>query len=121
MVQINTKLSVFDNSGARLVKCIKNFNSKTYPGNFLLASVKSLRLKQKIKLKITKGTVVFAFLLKTTVASYRFSGLKIRSFVNGVVITNKQKQPVGTRVFGVVPRDLKQNLLKLLTLSGNVV
>jgi len=121
MIQINTKLYVFDNSGAFLVKCIKNFNSKIFFGNFLLVSVKSLRFKQKTKLKINKGAVVFAFLLKTTTFCFRFSGLKIRAFINGVIIVNKQKQPVSTRIFGVVPRDVKQNQLKLLTLSGSVI
>jgi large subunit ribosomal protein L14 len=119
MIQLNTKLFAFDNSGIRFVKCIRIFNKNL--GSFLLVSVKSLRSKQKIKLKIKKGSVLIACLLKKTVPFTKRSGLKIKTDTNGVVLVNKQLQPMASRVIGVVSFEIKLGMLKTMTLSGTIV
>jgi large subunit ribosomal protein L14 len=120
MVQLNTKLKVFDNSGAKVVKCIRVLNDKTF-SSFLLVSVKTLRTKQKTKTKIKKGSVLFAYLIKTTTIKAKFSGLKIKSETNGVVLVNKQLQPIASRLTGSIPKQLKLGKLKNMTLSGLIV
>lgn len=120
MIQLNSKLFVFDNSGVRTAKCIKLFN-KNKNCIFLLVSIKTLRTKQKNKPKIKKGAVVFAYVLKKTIPTSNFSGLKIKTNVNGVILVNKQLQPISSRVIGVVPKQFKLSGLKNLSLSGVLV
>jgi large subunit ribosomal protein L14 len=120
MIQLNTKLYVFDNSGIKTVKCIRVFNEKDN-FTFLLVAVKTLRLKQKVKPKIKKGSVIFAQLLKTTSVYTKFSGLKIKANINGVILLNKQFQPISSRITGVVPKQLKLGGLKNMTIAGVVI
>ena len=76
MVQPQTRLRVFDNSGAKLVQCIRTSNKQRSSwGSLILVSVKQLRSKNKIKLKIKKGSVVFAYVLKATLPLKRIGGL----------------------------------------------
>jgi len=75
-----------------------------------------------MKLKIKKGSVVFAYVLKSALPLKRIGGSRLRVASNGVVLLNKQLQPFASRIFGVVPRELRTNkFLKLVTLSGTVV
>jgi ribosomal protein L14 len=120
MVQLNTKLHVFDNSGIKTVKCIRIFNEKNN-FTFLLVVVKTLRLKQKVKSKIKKGSIIFAYLLKTTSIGFKFSGLKIKADTNGVVLLNKQFQPISSRIAGVVPKQFKLGGLKNMTIAGVII
>jgi large subunit ribosomal protein L14 len=120
MIQLNAKLSVFDNSGIKMVKCIRIFNGKNN-FMFLLVTVKTLRLKQKVKPKIKKGSVIFAYLLKTTSVYTKFSGLKIKADTNGVILLNKQFQPISSRITGVVPKQIKLGGLKNMAIAGVVI
>jgi ribosomal protein L14 len=119
MVQLNTKLFNFDNSGVHFVKCIKVITKKCYIGSFLIVSVKNLRSKQKSRIK--KGSVLIACLLKKTTFFSKFSGLKIRANINGVILLNKQFQPISSRISGVVHREIKISHLKTMTLSGHII
>jgi len=120
MIKLNTKLHVFDNSGIKTVKCIRVFNKKNNFA-FLLVAVKTLRLKQKVKTKIKKGSVVFASLLKTTSVYVKFSGLKIKADTNGVILLNKQFQPISSRITGVVPKQFKLGGLKNMSIAGVII
>ena len=123
MVQPQTRLRVFDNSGAKLVQCIRTSNKQRSSwGSFILVSVKQLRSKNKIKLKIKKGSVVFAYVLKATLPLKRVGGSRLKAASNGVVLLNKQMQPIASRIFGVVPKELRSSkFLKLITLSGTTI
>jgi large subunit ribosomal protein L14 len=123
MVQPQTRLRVFDNSGAKVVQCIRIPNKRRSSwGSLILVSVKQLRSKNKTKLKIKKGSVVFAYVLKATLPLKRIGGLRIKAASNGVVLLNKQFQPFASRVFGVVPKELRNSkFLKLVTLSGTTI
>ena len=123
MVQPQTRLRVFDNSGAKLVQCIRTSNKQRSSwGSLILVSVKQLRSKNKIKLKIKKGSVVFAYVLKATLPLKRIGGTRLKASSNGVVLLNKQMQPIASRIFGVVPKELRSSkFLKLITLSGTTI
>ena len=123
MVQPQTRLRVFDNSGAKLVQCIRTSNKQRSSwGSLILVSVKQLRSKNKIKLKIKKGSVVFAYVLKATLPLKRIGGSRLKASSNGVVLLNKQMQPIASRIFGVVPKELRiSKFLKLITLSGTTI
>ena len=123
MVQPQTRLRVFDNSGAKLVQCIRTSNKQRSSwGSLILVSVKQLRSKNKIKLKIKKGSVVFAYVLKATLPLKRIGGSRLKASANGVVLLNKQMQPIASRIFGVVPKELRSSkFLKLITLSGTTI
>ena len=123
MVQPQTRLRVFDNSGAKLVQCIRTSNKQRSSwGSLILVSVKQLRSKNKIKLKIKKGSVVFAYVLKATLPIKRIGGSRLKASSNGVVLLNKQMQPIASRIFGVVPKELRSSkFLKLITLSGTTI
>jgi large subunit ribosomal protein L14 len=123
MVQPQTRLRVFDNSGAKIVQCIRVPNKgRSSWGSLILVSVKQLRSKNKIKLKIKKGSVVFAYVLKATLPLKRIGGSRLKASSNGVVLLNKQMQPIASRIFGVVPKELRSSkFLKLITLSGTTI
>ena len=123
MVQPQTRLRVFDNSGAKIVQCIRTPNKQRSSwGSLILVSVKQLRSKNKIKLKIKKGSVVFAHVLKATLPLKRIGGSRLKASSNGVVLLNKQMQPIASRIFGVVPKELRSSkFLKLITLSGTTI
>lgn len=123
MVQPQTKLRVFDNSGAKVVQCIRiPHKRRSSWGSLILVSVKQLRSKNKVKLKIKKGSVVFAYVLKATLPLKRVGGSRLKAASNGVVLLNKQLQPFASRIFGVVPKELRSSkFLKLVTLSGTTV
>jgi large subunit ribosomal protein L14 len=123
MVQPQTRLRVFDNSGAKIVQCIRTPNKQRSSwGSLILVSVKQLRSKNKIKLKIKKGSVFFAYVLKATLPLKRIGGSRLKASSNGVVLLNKQMQPIASRIFGVVPKELRSSkFLKLITLSGTTI
>jgi len=121
MIQLNSCLFSFDNSGVFLVRCIRVFNNRSKLGSFLIVSVKTTRYNNKVKLKINKGSVLIASLLKITLPSVNFSGLKLKSSINGVILLNKQYQPISSRVFGVITRKTKLGGLKKISLSGVVI
>jgi len=120
MIQLNTCLISFDNSGIRVVRCIRFLNKNKKLGSFLIVSVKSIRSKN-IKLKIKKGSILIACLLKKTTTHVKFSGLKLVTTINGVVILNKQFQPISSRIIGVLAREIKLGGLKKISLSGVVI
>jgi large subunit ribosomal protein L14 len=123
MVQPQTRLRVFDNSGAKIVQCIRiPHKRRSSWGSLILVSVKQLRSKNKVKLKIKKGSVVFAYVLKAALPLKRIGGTRLKASSNGVVLLNKQLQPFASRIFGVVPRELRTSkFLKLVTLSGTTI
>lgn len=125
MIQMQTRLSVADNSGASEIMCIKVLGGagRRYAkvGDVIVASVKSLRPAGRAR-KVKKGEVVQAVVVRTAAPVYRKDGSVIRFDDNAAVIINKQGEPLGTRVFGPVTRELRyKNMMKIISLAPEVL
>lgn len=118
-IQMRTKLNVVDNSGAKQVMCIQALKGKKGArlGDTIVASVKEARPGGKVK----KGDVVRAVVVRAAMQRGRCDGSEVKFDDNAVVILNKQGEPVGTRVFGPVPHELrKKKHLKILTMAQHL-
>lgn len=126
MIQQQSILNVSDNSGAKLVKCIKvlnGFKSRfAYAGDIIVVSVYKLRKKSKLTSKVKKGDVYKAIILKTKNNYSAKSGIKKKLLSNSVCLLNKQGKPISTRIFGSVIRELKKHKwLKIISLTKGVL
>lgn len=121
MIQMQSVLDVADNSGARRVMCIKVLGGshRRYAkiGDVIRVSVKEAIPRGKVK----KGDVLFAVVVRTRSAVRREDGSSIRCDSNAAVLLNAQKQPIGTRIFGPVTRELRANFMKIISLAPEVL
>ena len=122
MIQMQTVLDVADNSGARRVMCIKVLGGshRRYAriGDVIKVSVKEAIPRAKVK----KGDVLNAVVIRTAQGVRRSDGSLIRFDGNAVVLLNAQKQPIGTRVFGPVTRELRTEMfMKIVSLAQEVL
>jgi len=122
MVQAQTKLQVADNSGAQKLKCIKVLgDSKSrYAGigDLISCSVKSAISGGEVN----KGDVVNAVIVRTKKEIRRNDGSYIRFDENAAVIINQEKEPMGTRIFGPVARELREkNYMRIVSLAPEVL
>jgi large subunit ribosomal protein L14 len=122
MIQMQTKLAVADNSGARSVMCIKVLggSKRRYAGvgDVIRVSVKDAVPRGKVK----KGEVWHAVVVRTKKRVRRADGSVIRFDSNAVILLTAQLQPVGTRVFGPVPRELRtERFMKIISLASEVL
>src|SRR5690606_33645502 len=122
MIQMQTKLDVADNSGAKEVKCIKVLGgSKRMSaglGHIIVVAVQQALPGGKIK----KGDVKKAVIVRTVYPLRREDGSYIRFDTNSVVIINQNNEPVGTRIFGPVARELRnKNFAKICSLAPEVL
>ncbi|MDH3522717.1 MAG: 50S ribosomal protein L14 [Acidobacteriota bacterium] len=122
MIQMGTKLDVADNSGARKIACIhlRGGSAGRYGGvgDVITASVKEATPEGTIK----KGEVVRAVIVRTRSAQRRRDGSYIRFDTNSAVIINDAGEPVGTRVFGPVARELREKrFMKIISLAPEVL
>lgn len=122
MVQIQTKLNVADNSGARELMCIKVLGDsrRRYAriGDLISCSVKEAIPGGTVK----KGEVVQAVVVRTRKEIRRRDGSYIRFDENAAVIINKENEPVGTRIFGPVARELRErNFMRIVSLAPEVL
>lgn len=122
MIQMQTQLSVADNSGARRVQCIKVLGGsrRRYAsvGDMIVASVKESIPRGRVK----KGEVVKAVVVRTAKEIRRPDGSAIRFDRNAAVIVNNQGEPVGTRIFGPVTRELRaKRMMKIISLAPEVL
>ncbi|HXQ12996.1 MAG TPA: 50S ribosomal protein L14 [Caulobacteraceae bacterium] len=122
MIQMQTNLEVADNSGARRVMCIKVLGGagRRYAsvGDRIVVSVKEAIPRGRVK----KGDVLQAIVVRTNQAIKRKDGSVIRFDKNAAVIVNKQSEPIGTRIFGPVPRELRaKNHMKIISLAPEVL
>jgi large subunit ribosomal protein L14 len=122
MIQMQSRLSIADNSGAKEIMCIKVLGGagRRYArvGDIIVASVKDAIPRGKVK----KGDVVQAIVVRTASSIYRKDGSVIKFDRNAAVIINKQGEPIGTRVFGPVTRELRQkNMMKIISLAPEVL
>ena len=122
MIQMQTNLDVADNSGARRVMCIKVLggSKRRYAGvgDIIVVSVKEAIPRGRVK----KGDVLQAIVVRTSSAIKRKDGSVIRFDKNAAVLINNQKEPIGTRIFGPVPRELRaKNHMKIISLAPEVL
>ncbi len=122
MIQMQSRLNVADNSGAKEIMCIKVLGGagRRYArvGDIIVASVKDAIPRGKVK----KGDVVQAVVVRTASPIYRKDGSSIRFDRNAAVIISKQKEPIGTRVFGPIPRELRgTGMMKIISLAPEVL
>ena len=118
MIQMQTNLDVADNSGARRVMCIKVLggSKRKYAGigDIIVVSVKEAIPRGRVK----KGDVMKAVVVRISKDIKRADGSVIRFDRNAAVLINNQAEPVGTRIFGPVPRELRaKNHMKIISLA----
>lgn len=122
MIQTQSVLEVADNSGAKSVMCIKVLggSKRRYArvGDIIKISIKEASPRGKVK----KGDVHRAVLVRSKHGVRRDDGSRIRFDTNAVVILNTQNQPIGTRIFGPVARELRSsNFMKIISLAEEVL
>lgn len=122
MIQLRSMLEVADNSGAKRVQCIKVLGSshRKYArlGDIVVVSVKEALPDSNIK----KGTVTKAVVVRTKKEQRRLDGSYIRFDQNAVVVINTEGEPVGTRIFGPVARELRwKEFTKIISLAPEVL
>ncbi|MFB3108113.1 MAG: 50S ribosomal protein L14 [Candidatus Binatia bacterium] len=122
MVQTSTVLDVADNSGARKVQCIRVLGGtrRRYAsiGDIIVVSVKEAIPNSKVK----KGTVMKAVVVRTAKEIGRPEGSYIRFDTNSAVLIDNQREPVGTRIFGPVARELRaKKFMKIISLAPEVI
>jgi large subunit ribosomal protein L14 len=122
MIQMQTNLDVADNSGAKRVMCIKVLggSKRKYAtvGDIIVVSVKEAIPRGRVK----KGDVMKAVVVRVSKDIHRPDGQVIRFDRNAAVLINNQKEPIGTRIFGPVPRELRaKNHTKILSLAPEVL
>ena len=122
MIQMQTNLEVADNSGARRVQCIKVLggSKRKYAsiGDIIVVSIKEAIPRGRVK----KGDVRKAVVVRTAKSIRRPDGSLIRFDGNAAVILNTNSEPIGTRIFGPVPRELRgKSQMKIISLAPEAV
>ena len=122
MIQVESHLEVADNSGARRVQCIKVLGGSrrrfASVGDIIVVSVKEAIPRGRVK----KGEVMKAVVVRIRKDIKRADGSVIRFDRNAAVLINPQMEPVGTRIFGPVPRELRaKNHMKIISLAPEVL
>jgi large subunit ribosomal protein L14 len=123
MIQMGTSLTVADNSGARRLEAIRQLGGSAAPryaglGDLVVCTVKEAAPESEIK----KGTVVKAVIVRTRAKARRRDGSYIRFDENAAVLINAEREPIGTRVFGPVARELRERrFMKIVSLAPEVL
>jgi len=122
MIQMQTRLNVADNTGAKELMCIKVLGGsrRRYAGlgDIVVCSIKSVLPTSDYK----KGAVVRAVIVRCKKPTRREDGSYVRFDTNAAVIIDNEKNPKGTRIFGAVARELREkNFMKIVSLASEVV
>lgn len=122
MIQMQSNLEVADNSGAKRVQCIKvlggSHRKTASVGDIIVVSIKDAIPRGKVK----KGEVHRAVIVRTSFPLHRTDGSAIRFDKNAAVLINKQDEPIGTRIFGPVTRELRaKKFMKIVSLAPEVL
>ena len=122
MIQMRTVLDVADNSGAKRVQCIKVLGGsrRKYAGvgDVIVVSVKEALPNMKVK----KGDIAKAVIVRTAQGICRPDGSSIKFDGNSAVLVNQQMEPIGTRIFGPVARELRaKRFMKIVSLAPEVL
>ena len=124
MIQNRTVLKVIDNSGAKYVRCLKVLNKKKvgYLGDLLVVSVLSLRRGRGRKIRVKRKDLCLGIISSVKYKKQRLGGCFIKSDVNSVILLNRNKRPIGNRVFGISYKELRlKKKFKTLSLSSKIL
>jgi len=127
MIQTQTLLKVSDNSGGKSVCCLKLLKKGNNPkiasvGDVIVVSVQNIRFKNRLTSKVKKGDVLYAVVVKTKSKLYRKTGLSFSFDTNSVVLLSNQRKPLGTRIFGAIPQELREKKFsKVISLASGSV
>nr|YP_010471502.1 ribosomal protein L14 [Gastrodia angusta]UVG40841.1 ribosomal protein L14 [Gastrodia angusta] len=119
MIQPKTLLKVADNSGAQEVMCIRILGTKyTFIGNVIVAVIK----KTIPRMSFERSEVIRAVIVRTCKELKRDNGIIIRYDENAAVLIDKDGNPKGTRIFGVIPQELRKfNFTKIISLAPDIL
>ena len=122
MIEVQTELFVADNTGAKKIECIKVLggSKRRYAsiGDIIVVSVKEAIPRGKIK----KGSVYKAVIVRTKQGIFRSDGSKVKFDKNAAVLTDEKGEPLGTRIFGPVTRELRfKGQMKIISLAPEVI
>ena len=122
MIQVQTEMEVADNTGAKRIECIKVLggSKRKYAtvGDVIVVSVKEAIPNAMVK----KGSVMKAVVVRTSKELRRADGSYIRFDTNSAVLINNEGEPIGTRIFGPVARELRaKNYMKIVSLAPEVL
>ena len=122
MIQVQTELQVADNTGARIIECIKVLggSKRRYAsiGDIIVVAVKEAIANGKVK----KGTVHKAIVVRTKYSIHRNDGSKVKFDNNAAVLIDEKGEPIGTRIFGPVTRELRsRGQMKIISLAPEVI
>lgn len=121
MIQTESELSAADNSGARRVQCIKVLGGshRRYArvGDIIKVTVKDAIPRGRVK----KGEVMNAVVVRTKKGVRRMDGSVIRFDSNAAVLLNNNNEPIGTRIFGPVTRELREKFMRIISLAPEVL
>ncbi len=122
MIQMQSRLDVADNSGAKSVQCIKvlggSKRNQAHVGDVIVVSVKDAIPRGRVK----KGDVHRAVIVRTSAPVRRTDGSVIRFDRNAAVLISKSNEPIGTRIFGPVTRELRaKRFMKIISLAPEVL
>ena len=122
MIQMQSNLFVADNSGARKIQCIKVLGGSKRRsasiGDIIVVSIKDAIPRSKVK----KGDVFKAVIVRTSKDFKRNDGTSIRFDKNAAVLLDKQEEPIATRIFGPVTRELRtKKFMKIISLAPEVI
>ena len=122
MIQMQTELDVADNSGAKRIECIKVLggSKRRYAG---IGDIIKITVKEAIpRGRVKKGEVYFAVVVRTKTGVRRADGSLIRFDSNAAVLLNAKHEPIGTRIFGPVTRELRtEKFMKIVSLAAEVL
>ncbi|MFQ5586535.1 MAG: 50S ribosomal protein L14 [Thermodesulfobacteriota bacterium] len=122
MIQMRSVLNVADNSGAKRISCIQVVGASNKRsagiGDIIVANVRESQPNAKVK----KGTIVRAVIVRTKKEKRRLDGSYIKFDQNSAVLISKENEPVGTRIFGPVARELRaKGFMKIISLAPEVL
>ena len=126
MIQIGSSLNIIDNSGAKIAQCIRVItrHKAQYAqiGDTILVSIKKVRKKRRDPLKMTKGKIYKALILRTKTRFKKMNGNSYRFLENGAILMTKQNKLIATRILGLITREFRYTkFARLLILSAGTI
>ena len=126
MIQTQTFLKLRDNSGAQEAKCIKILGGfkRRYAklGDIIIVSLRKLRIKNRLPLKVKKRQVIRGIIIRVNYKFCRIPFKSIKLFENSIILLNKKYKPLGTRIIGKIPKEVrKKKLMRLVSISAGII
>ena len=127
MLSSSAFVKIIDNSGGKILKIIRvihkgGYGKKAQIGDVILGSVQLLRNRNRLFSKVKKGDLVYGVVIKTRKNLQRKNGYFLKFFSNSVILITKQNMPLGTRIFSILPREIRlKKFAKILSLGSGFI